>query len=37
MTAVLGDTFAASPATRDWMGRVGERPAVIKGMKVLEG
>lgn len=36
MGAVLGDTFAASPATRDWMARLGERPAVIKGMKVLE-
>ena len=37
MSAVLGDTFAASPAMRDWMGRVGARPAVVKGMKVLEG
>ncbi len=37
MSGVLGDTFAASPATREWMERVGERPAVAKGMKVLEG
>ena len=36
MTTVLGDTLAASPATRDWMGRVGERPAVVKGMRVLQ-
>ena len=36
MNAVLGETFAASPATRDWLARVGERPAVVKGMKVLE-
>jgi GST-like protein len=36
MDAVLGETFAASPGTRDWLARVGERPAVIKGMKILE-
>lgn len=36
MGAVLGDTFAASPATQDWLARLGERPAVAKGMKVLE-
>ena len=36
MEAVLGDTFAASPATLDWLARLGERPAVAKGMKVLE-
>ena len=36
MAAVLGDTFAASPATQDWMARLRERPAVAKGMKVLE-
>ena len=36
LSAVLADTFAASPATRDWMARLGERPAVIKGMKVLQ-
>ena len=36
MLAVLGDTFAASPATRDWMARLGERPAVMKGMRILE-
>ncbi len=37
MEPVLGDTFAASPATRDWMARLAERPAVARGMKVLEG
>ena len=36
MAAVLGDTFAASPAIRDWMARLAERPAVVRGMKVLE-
>jgi GST-like protein len=36
MGAVLGDTFEASPATLDWLARIGERPAVAKGMKVLE-
>ena len=36
MDAVLGDTFAASPAIQDWLARLGERPAVAKGMKVLE-
>ncbi len=36
MDTVLGDTFAASPAIRDWLARLGERPAVAKGMKVLE-
>ena len=36
MEAVLGETFAASPATLDWLARLGERPAVAKGMKVLE-
>ena len=36
MAPVLGETFAASPAIRDWMARLGERPAVVKGMKVLE-
>ena len=36
MAAVLGDTFAASPATQDWMARLRERPAVVKGMKILE-
>ena len=34
--AVLGDTFARSPATRDWMERLAARPAVAKGMRVLE-
>lgn len=37
MDAVLGDTFTASPATRDWLARIGERPAVAAGMRVLEG
>jgi GST-like protein len=36
MESVLGDTFAAAPATRGWMARLEERPAVAKGMKVLE-
>ena len=36
MTAVLGDTFAASPAIQDWMARLKDRPAVAKGMKILE-
>ena len=36
MNAVLGDTFEASPATLDWLARIGERPAVARGMKVLE-
>lgn len=37
MSEPLGDAFAASPAIRRWMARLGERPAVAKGMKVLEG
>jgi GST-like protein len=37
MEAVLSDTFAASPAVSDWLARLAERPAVAKGMKVLEG
>ena len=37
MEAVLGGTFAASPATLDWLARLGERPTVAKGMRVLEG
>lgn len=36
MESVLGDTFAAAPAIRGWMARLEERPAVAKGMKVLE-
>jgi len=36
MDAVLGDTFAASPAIIDWMARLEARPAVAKGMQVLE-
>ena len=36
MTEPLGDTFASSPAITDWLARVGERPAVSKGMRVLE-
>jgi len=35
--ALLGDTFARSPATNDWIERVGGRPAVQRGMRVLEG
>lgn len=34
--AVLGETFARSPATRDWMERLAARPAVAKGMMVLD-
>lgn len=36
MAEPLGDAFAASPAVNDWLARVGERPAVRKGMRVLE-
>lgn len=36
MAPVLGDTFAAARALRDWMDRVGARPAVATGMKILE-
>ncbi len=36
MTETLGETFTASPALNDWLQRVGERPAVKKGMRVLE-
>ena len=36
MASVLGETLAASPAIGDWMARLGERPAVAKGMRVLE-
>jgi len=36
MDAVLGETFGASPATCDWLARLAARPAVAKGMKVLE-
>lgn len=36
LDGVLGDTFAASPAVRDWYDRVESRPAVAAGMAVLE-
>ncbi len=36
MASVLGDSFAASPAIRDWMARLRQRPAVAKGMAILE-
>ena len=36
MKEPLGEAFAASPAIADWLGRVGERPAVEKGMRILE-
>ena len=36
MAEPLGDAFASSPAIADWLGRVGERPAVKRGMRVLE-
>ena len=32
----LGDAFASSPAITAWLARVGERPAVTKGMRLLE-
>ena len=37
MAEPLGEAFAASPAVHDWLARVGDRPAVRKGMIVLEG
>ena len=36
LAPVLGDTLRESPAIDDWLKRVGERPAVKKGMAVLE-
>jgi len=36
MAEPLGEAFAASPAIADWLARVGERPAVQKGMRILE-
>lgn len=36
MPEPLGEVFAASPAITDWLARVGERPAVKKGMRILE-
>ena len=36
MAEPLGDAFASSPAIADWLSRVGERPAVRSGMRVLE-
>ena len=36
MSEPLGETFAKSPALADWLSRVGERPAVQKGMRILE-
>ncbi len=36
MSSVLGDTFVESPGINDWMARLEARPAVAKGMKVLE-
>ena len=37
MQEPLGDAFASSPAIADWLARVGERPAVRVGMRLLEG
>lgn len=37
MGEALGAALTGSPAVRDWLDRVGERPAVRKGMAVLEG
>ncbi len=36
MAKPLSDAFAASPAIADWLARVSERPAVKKGMRILE-
>lgn len=36
MAEPLGDAFASSPAITDWLARVGERPAVKTGMRILE-
>ena len=36
MAEPLGEVFAMSPATLDWLARVGERPAVKSGVRVLE-
>ena len=36
MAEPLGEVFASSPAVTDWLSRVGERPAVKTGMRVLE-
>ncbi len=36
MTEPLGQAFSTSPAINDWLSRVGERPAVKKGMRILE-
>ena len=36
MAEPLGDAFASSPAITGWLARVGERPAVRKGMRILE-
>lgn len=36
LASILGQTFAEAHAITDWLSRVGERPAVRKGMKVLE-
>lgn len=36
MAEPLADAFASSPAISDWLARVGARPAVKKGMRILE-
>jgi len=36
MAEPLGEVFASSPGIADWLARVGERPAVKKGMRILE-
>ena len=36
MADPLGEVFASSPAIIDWLARVGERPAVKKGMRILQ-
>ena len=36
MAEPLAEAFASSPAIADWLSRVGERPAVKTGMRILE-
>ncbi len=36
MAEPLAGAFASLPAIKDWLARVGERPAVKTGMRVLE-
>ncbi len=36
MREALGERLSGKPALQEWMARVGERPAVLAGMKVPE-